>query len=239
MNESIENKGFLKGYLIMTSVAMWLNSFFADFDFAILEFYHTLAGYAQPILNPISEFLAVIGDGALFCFVLAAVLLMFPKTRKAGLCVLFAIGFGALITNVAVKNIVARPRPYASDIAQFHKWWEFVGAHVESEFSFPSGHTTAAMAGAMGLCLGYDKNRKWWIFLSSGVYVIIMGASRNYLMVHYPSDIIGGIIAGAIGGALAYLVAHFFYKTIEANRDNKFCSFVLNAHIRDIFIKTV
>lgn len=223
----------------MTPAATWLNSFFAGFDFAILEFYHTLAEYAQPILNPISEFFAVIGDGALACFILAAILIMFPKTRKAGLCVLFAIGFGALITNVALKNIIARPRPYASDIAQFHKWWEFAGAHVESEFSFPSGHTTAAMAGVTGLCLGYDKNRKWWIFLSSGVYVIIMGASRNYLMVHYPSDIIGGIIAGAIGGVLAYLVTRLFYKVAEENQDNRFYAFVLNAHVRDLFIKTI
>ena len=223
----------------MTPAATWLNSFFASFDFSILEFYHTLAKYAQPILNPISEFLSVIGDGALACFILAAILIMFPKTRKAGLCILFAISFGTLITNVALKNIVARPRPYASDVAQFHKWWEFVGAHAETGFSFPSGHTTSAMAGMTGLCLSYDKNRKWWIFLSSALYVIIMGISRNYLMVHYPSDIIGGIIVGAIAGSLAYLIAHFFYKTMGANKENKFCNFVLNAHIRDLFIKTI
>ena len=223
----------------MTSAALWLNSFFAEFDFAILELYHSLAEYAAPVLTPISEIFAVIGDGAFACFVLAAILIMFPKTRKAGLCVLFSVCFGALITNVAVKNLVARPRPYASDIAQFHKWWEAVGAHVESEFSFPSGHTTAAMAGVTGLCLGFGKNGKWWLFLSSAVYVIVMGWSRNYLMVHYPSDIIGGIIAGAVGGALAYLVARIFYKVVEENQDRKLCHFVLNAHIRDLFIKTI
>ena len=91
----------------------------------------------------------------------------------------------------------------------------------------------------MGLCLGYDKNRKWWIFLSSAVYVIIMGASRNYLMAHYPSDIIGGIIAGAIGGGLAYLLVHFLYKGLEGNADNKVCAFILKADIKTIFNKRI
>ncbi len=223
----------------MTPIAQWLNTAFADFDFAILEFYHILATHLSPILTPVSEFFAVIGDGAMACFIIAAILLLFPKTRKAGICVMLSVGIGALITNVAVKNIVARPRPYVSDIAQFSKWWDFVGAHVESEFSFPSGHTTAAMAGVTGLCLGYDKNRKWWIFLASAVYVIVMGASRNYLMVHYPSDIIGGIIAGAIGGALAYLLIHFLYKGLEGNKDEKICAFILNADIRSIFTSKI
>ena len=223
----------------MTPIAQWLNTAFADFDFAILEIYHILATYLSPVLTPISEFFAVIGDGAMACFILATILLLFPKTRKAGICVMLSVGIGALITNVAVKNIVARPRPYVSEIAQFSKWWNFVGAHIESEFSFPSGHTTAAMAGAMGLCLGYDKNRKWWIFLTSAVYVLVMGASRNYLMVHYPSDIIGGIIAGAIGGAIAYLLIRFLYKGLEGNKDEKICAFILNADIRSIFTSKI
>ena len=225
--------------MTLTPIAEWLNTTFASFDFSILEFYHGLAEAAAPVLTPIANFFAVIGDGAMACFILAAILLLFPKTRKAGLCIIFAVGFGALITNVSVKNIVARPRPYASEIAQFAKWWNYIGAPIESEFSFPSGHTTAAMAGAMGLCLGYDKNRKWWIFLSSAVYVIVMGASRNYLMVHFPSDVIGGIIAGAIGGGLAYLLIWFLYKGIEGNKDNRVCSFILKADIKNIFHKKV
>lgn len=219
-------------------IADWINTTFASFDYAILEFYHTLAeSPASVILTPVSEFLAIIGDGAIACFILAAILLLFKKTRKAGLCIIFSVGFGALITNIAVKNIVARPRPYASEVAQFNEWWSFVGAHLESEFSFPSGHTTAAMAGAMGLCLGYDKRHKWWIFAASAVYVILMGASRNYLMVHYPTDVIAGIISGAIGGALAYLLIHFLYKGLKGNRDVKFCSFILNWSIVDLFKK--
>lgn len=219
----------------MTPFAQWLNTAFGSFDYAILEFFHTLATGASFILTPLSEIFAFIGDGALACFLLAAILLLFPKTRKAGICILLSVGIGALITNVTVKNLVERPRPYT--VEQIQTWWEYVGSSKESDFSFPSGHTTAAMAGAMGLCLGYDKNRKWWIFLSSAIYVILMGSSRNYLMVHYPTDIIGGLISGAIGGGIAYLLIWFLYKGLEGNRDIKACAFILDADVKNLFRK--
>lgn len=223
----------------MTPIAHWLNTTFAGFDYSILELFHILATFAAPILTPIAEFFAVIGNGALACFILAAALLLFPKTRKAGICIMLAVGVGALITNVAVKNIVERPRPFAleSGVEQFRQWWEYVGSPSQGEFSFPSGHTTAATAGAVALCLGYDKNRKWWMFLSSALYVVIMGASRNYLMVHYPTDIIGGLISGAIGGGIAYLLIWFLYKGLEGNRDSRFCAFILDANIVNLFKK--
>lgn len=228
----------------MTSAAQWLNTAFAGFDHAILEFYHKLATVADPICQPIAEIFAFIGDGAMACFVLAAILLLFAKTRKSGITVAFAVGFAALITNVTVKPMVARPRPYASGIADFVEWWEFVGAHKHSEFSFPSGHTTSAMAGALALCLclclfnGKENNKKYrWVIIPSALYVILMGASRNYIMVHYPSDILGGIIAGAIGAIVAFLFINLIYKNFEKNKDNPVSKFMLNADVRNLFIK--
>ncbi len=217
----------------MTPAAQWLNSTFAGFDRAILGFYHYLATIADPILNPISKFFDVIGDGALACFVLAAILLLFKKTRKAGIAVLLAVGVGALLTNVAIKNLVARPRPYVSD---FVEWWQYVGSHVQSEYSFPSGHTTAAMTGMTALCLTLGKKHKW-LFPVGALYVLLMGASRNYLMVHYPSDILGGIIIGAIAGTIAYFLAKLIYKIFEENYYDKVCSFILNASVVNLFKK--
>ena len=227
----------------MTPIAQWLNTAFAGFDHAILEFYHNLAVAADPILNPISMFFAFIGDGAMACFVLAAILLLFAKTRKSGICIAVSVGLAALVTNVTVKPMVARPRPYASGIADFVEWWFFAGGHVHSEFSFPSGHTTSAMAGALALCLclclfnGKNNKKYSWVLIPSALYVILMGASRNYIMVHYPSDILGGIIAGAIGAFAGFIVVNFIYKMLEWNRENKVCAFLLNSDIRNIFKK--
>ena len=217
-------------------MATWLNTVFAPFDRAILEFFHILCENAGVIFTPIAEFLAFIGDNGYFSFLIAFILLCFPKTRKCGACMILAVGFGALFTNIAIKNIVARPRPYASEIEVFAQWWKTAGAHIESEFSFPSGHTTAAMAGMTALCLAIGKSRKW-IIAPAALYVILMGASRNYLMVHYPTDVIAGIIVGALGAIIAFFVANAIWKAIEKHAENRFWNFVLNFDIRSIFKK--
>ena len=228
----------------MSPIAQWLNTVFYGFDHAILKFYHELATVADPICRPISEIFAFIGDGAMACFVLAAILLLFSKTRKSGICIAFAVGLAALVTNVTVKPIVARPRPYASGIADFVQWWEYVGGHKHSEFSFPSGHTTSAMAGALALCLCLcifnkkgENKKHLWVIIPSALYVILMGASRNYIMVHYPSDIIGGILAGAIGAFWAYFLVAIIYKHLERSKNAAFCRFMLTSDIRNLFNK--
>jgi len=127
----------------LTAFAQWLNTAFAEFDHAILSFYHTAAVKGDAFLRPLMNFFSLIGDNGYFCFALAAVLLCFPKTRRIGVGILFAIACGALLTNVTIKNLVARPRPFQNGYAE---WWVFVGAPAEGEFSFPSGHVTAAMA---------------------------------------------------------------------------------------------
>jgi undecaprenyl-diphosphatase len=187
---------------------------------------------------------AVLGDGAMVFFALAFVFLFFAKTRKSGICMAISIGIAAIFTNLTLKPMVARPRPYASGIEDFIEWWEYVGAHKHSEFSFPSGHTTSAMAAMLALCLciclfnGKENNKKYrWVMIPAALCVILMGASRNYIMVHYPSDIVGGIIAGGIGALLGFLLIHFLYKGFEGNKDNKVCAFMLNSDIRNLFKK--
>lgn len=217
-------------------MADWLNTAFASFDYSILQFFHALGEQAGALFTPLAQIFALIGDNGYFSFLIAFILLCFPKTRRCGVCIILAVGFGALFTNIAIKNIVARPRPYASEVQAFAQWWEAVGAHLESEFSFPSGHTTAAMASMTALCLSIGKPKKWLIAPAT-LYVLLMGASRNYLMVHYPSDIIAGIIVGAAGAVIAFFVTNALWKLIEKHKDNVFWSFVLSFDIRSLFRK--
>lgn len=228
----------------MSAFAQWLNTAFAGFDHAILKFYHSLATVADPICRPLSTLFAFLGDGALLFFVLAAIMLLFAKTRRSGICMAISIGLASLITNVTVKPLVARPRPYASGVVDFVEWWEYVGAHTHSEYSFPSGHTTSAMAAMLALCLCLcifntrENNKKYrWVMIPAALCVILMGASRNYIMVHYPSDIIGGIIAGGVGALWGYLLISLVYKRIEKHPENKVCAFLLNADIKNVFKK--
>ena len=218
-------------------IANWINEAFFGFDYAILQFCHALAEAAGGIFGPIMEFLAFIGDNGYFSFALAFILLLFPKTRKWGLGVFLSILVGAVFTNLAIKNIVARPRPYASDVAAFKEWWTYAGAHLESEFSFPSGHTTAAMASMTALCLAAPKKVGKWIVAPSILYVILMGAARNYLVVHYPTDVIAAFVVGGIAAIVAVLLAKLIWKLLESRASVKLFAFALEFDIRRLFTK--
>ena len=191
----------------LTPAAEWLNSVFHGFDYALLSFYHHLAEVCGWLFSPVLYVITLTGWKGAFLILASIAMIIFRKTRKTGLCALFAIGFGAVLTNLLIKNTVARPRPYAFD-AEFYQWWEFVGSHMESEYSFPSGHTT--VAAAFSTAFVYVNGKKWlpWAIL----YVVLMGISRNYFMVHYPSDVLGGAVMGVLGGVLSCLMFRYIYQ---------------------------
>ena len=215
-------------------IAEWLNTTFMSFDFSVLEFYHSLALRANFVLEPIMDFFSIIGDNGYFSFLLAFILILFKKTRKTGFCILFSIGFGALITNVTLKELIARPRPFQSEVEEFRLWWEYAGSSQVSEFSFPSGHVTAAMASMTALCISVKKGWRWLI-APAAAYVIIMMAARNYLMVHYPTDVLGGVAAGAVGAVAAFFTVNGIFALIEKHSDKRLIAFILNFDIIKIF----
>ena len=208
--------------MVESNFAKWLDLTFSGFDGSILEFYHSLAEWGGAVLTPIMRAITVTGDKGLLLLFVSLILCLFSKTRKSGICMFGAICCGALMTNVILKETICRVRPYeASEL--FREFWTFVGAHAESEFSFPSGHTTAAAAMATGLWLA--RGKKYLFF--SVPYVALMAASRNYFMVHYPTDVIAGAIVGTIGGIIAYFITFGIYRVLQAHKDQKFCRFVL------------
>ena len=163
---------------------------------------------------------------------LGLILLLFSKTRKIGVGVLVALLINFLLTNLLLKTVIARPRPYTFD--EYKGWWELVGATVEKDKSFPSGNT-ALMSSAMMAIFLNSKNKKWsWLCI---IPVILMGISRNYLMVHYPTDVLGGIISGFMAGAISFAIVHYSFKAIEKRQENGFCKFVINADVTNLFRK--
>ena len=208
--------------MVESNFAKWLDLTFSGFDGSILEFYHKLAEWGGAVLTPIMHAITITGNKGLFLIIVSMILCLFAKTRKSGLCMLGAICCGALVTNVILKETICRVRPYeASEL--FREFWAFVGAHAESEFSFPSGHATVAAATATGLWL--TRGKKYLAF--SIPYVALMAASRNYFMVHYPTDVIAGSVIGTIGGIVAYFITIRIYRVLQDHADKKFCHFVL------------
>ena len=211
----------------LTAVAEWLNTSFSGFDHAILSVLHELALLTNGNLNWLFKFISLFAEKGLFLILLSIFLMLFKKTRKFGICMFGAIGAGAILTNFILKDMVARPRPYMSGILEYKDWWQYAGMVTESDFSFPSGHTTAITAAMMSLVYMAKTKKKYWCI----VFIFLMGVSRNYLMVHYPTDVIGGMISGLVGATVAYFITLLIYKIIEKYKDVKLFNFIKNFDI--------
>ena len=98
-----------------------------------------------------------------------------------------ALAIGALITNVALKNIIERIRPY--EVVEGLK----LLIEPQSDFSFPSGHTCASIGAALAMYPFLE--RKWGIPLV--ILAVLISLSRLYVGVHYPTDVLGGAVVGA------------------------------------------
>lgn len=146
-----------------------------------------------------------LGDNGAIFLIAAIGLLCFPRTRRAGKVALTALAIGFLCTNVVLKHLVSRPRP----------WLEVAGLLPMIEEadpnSFPSGHTCAAFAFA-GALLGTLPVR--WGKALALVVAAVMGFSRLYVGVHYPTD----VLAGAAVGLLAGWVAVLLWKRFEPEK---------------------
>lgn len=192
---------------ILLTLGNSIDTAFYAFDIAVFEFF---AGIQNSFLTVLAKFFTSFGDEAFVIpmVVLGVVLMLFKKTRKYGFALVFAILVGTIVTNVIAKPAVLRIRPY-NTLQELDWFWQaYVGAGAlsESDYSFPSGHTTAAFEIAVSMFLVFrsqGKKKIAWIF---PVLAACTMGSRVYLMVHYPTDVIGGMIIGTLAGVAGYFI---------------------------------
>ncbi|MCL1816116.1 MAG: phosphatase PAP2 family protein [Clostridiales bacterium] len=139
-------------------------------------------------------------NGVIWC-IISTILLLRQKTRYNGLVCIVALLLSLIFCNLIIKNMIARPRPY--DVLP---WLQPLIPRL-TDYSFPSGHASSSFAAAMALALsGMDKT---W-FISAFALAFLIGLSRLYVGVHYPSDMLGGIVLGHICGYLSWGIARYF-----------------------------
>lgn len=189
--------------MTMTAGAAWLNDVFAAFDEKIAILIHNLLGFAGDWSQPVMEFISLLGKGGIFLILLSLVLIVCRPTRRYGTAMLIGLALGAIVVNLWLKVVIARPRPYTNPESIFYSFWVKHGSHTESDFSFPSGHTNAAFAAMVPVFL---LGKKSWSWLAL-VFAVLMGISRIHLMVHFPSDVVGGMITGTLAGIVGTLIA--------------------------------
>ena len=183
--------------------ALWLNDFFAGFDESITLAVHKLYTLAGGFFTPFFEGVSVLGKGGIFLILLSAILMLYRPTRRFGTSMLLGLTIGFAITNLFLKVAIARPRPYTDTDSVFYQLWLTVNQHTESDKSFPSGHTTVAFASMTPVFILGGPRAK----ISALLFAILMGISRIYLVVHYPSDVIAGMLVGIFAGCVAVLIA--------------------------------
>lgn len=187
----------------ISAAAIWINTTFAGFDLAITVALHKLYLIAGWFFTPFFEFISLLGHDGIPLIILSFILLLFKKTRRFGMAMGISIALGALITNCVLKVLIARPRPYADPTSIYYQYWQLVGMNMESDKSFPSGHTTAAFACMTAVFMVGRKNISWTAF----IFAILMGISRIYLCVHFPTDVIVGVFVGLFAGVVGTLLS--------------------------------
>lgn len=211
----------------LTAAASWLNSFFAGYDKLILTILHAIA--CGP-LTALFKMITLIGEKGIVFFLVSLVLMCFSKTRKTGVCLFGAVACGALITNIILKDMVARPRPFEA-MEIYRQWWTAIGQPAEDGFSFPSGHVTAAAAGMTAIRL--MKGRKWTA--PAIIWIVVMAVARNYLMAHFPSDVLAAAVVGIISAFVAKAITELIFRFLDDREDVPLWNLVLEFDLPDFF----
>lgn len=180
-------------------------------------------------LNPIMKVLTHSGDKGILLIVLILAFLIIPRTRAIGIMSTISIVIEALLNNVLLKNLIARTRPYD----EIEGLINLVGR--QSDYSFPSGHTGAAfaVAGAMLVValFGLPMIEKTGEFKREDpsltfklisviliMYATLLAFSRMYVGVHYPTDVLCGLLLGLGTSAVAYLIYQVAIKKIHQRK---------------------
>ena len=172
-----------------------------EIDISILEWIR--GNLYCDFLDAVMPVITFLGNGGWFWIAVAVLMLFFKRTRKTALMMGAALVLGLLVCNLFLKPVVARIRPY--EVVDGIKL--LIGE--QSDFSFPSGHTTASFEGATVLMM---RDKRFGI--PAMVLAVLIAISRMYLYVHYPTDIIGGIVVGVACALLGYFVVDKIWNKV-------------------------
>ena len=162
-------------------------------DFNILDFIQSTM--RCDFLDGVMTFFSCIGNAGGIWIIAAVIMLCFRKTRATGVMVLCAALAGYLIGEIALKNVVCRPRPFVinSDM--------ILNISPPSGYSFPSGHSCSSFAAATVM---FVRDKRFGI--PALIIAFFIAFSRLYNYVHFPSDVLFGILLGIICAVVTIIV---------------------------------
>lgn len=183
----------LLGFLLLSLAVMRGDT--AALDRAILD---AFAALREPAVDAFFRGVTWLGSGTALATATALILAILAARRRwASVWLLGMTYFGASLTTWLLKLTFGRERP------QLHAT---LGEIARSDWSFPSGHATHAAAFAFGLWLLVARRRpdlRTLASLALGTSVLLVAASRPYLQVHWPSDVLAGILVAVFWAGVA------------------------------------
>ena len=179
-----------------------------------------------PFLDGIMKVITHLGDAKVcpiypLIFIIIGMIIYFKRNKagaldesfrskfdfaKMGWMMGIALIIGLIVCNLVLKNIIARPRPYT-----WAGYENLLMIEVQSDKSFPSGHTVAVFEMALCVASATWKRAKAW-GIAAYVCAVVIAFSRLYVGVHYPTDVIGGIVIGTVDGILAIVIVNAVYR---------------------------
>lgn len=173
-----------------------------ELDAGILLFFQEFV--RNRFLTPIFIAFTKLGDAGMIWILISVGFLFFKKTRKIGCMSLAALLFSLCVNNLLLKNLIARGRPFDA-IAELTPL-----VKRPTDYSFPSGHTAAGFCAACVFFRTLPKKAGIPLILLASVIAV----SRIYVGVHYPTDILGGLISGIVLSYAGQFCVEIFWSRV-------------------------
>lgn len=150
-------------------------------------------------LTPVVKFITHLGDAGWIWIALTIVFLLVKKMRRTGVLMTCSLIGSLIVNNLILKNLVARIRPYEA-VDGLQRIIE-----AQRDLSFPSGHTGSSFAAAVVIFLTCPRK----IGVPAMILAFLIMLSRLYVGVHYPTDVLAGMITGT---GIAVLICTVYKK---------------------------
>ena len=166
--------------------------------------YYVQAHWTNSFLDAIMPYITRLGSVGILWIVIALILICTKRYRHIGITMGVALFLGAMVGNVLIKPLIARARPSHVDPEMLRL------ISNPTSYSFPSGHTLSSFAAATSIFI-YKKG--------VGTLALLMAAliaySRIYLFVHYPTDLLVGMLIGVSVAIAAYFIVRFVAERVH------------------------
>ncbi len=158
-------------------------------------------------LTPVLKFITTLGNAGLIWIAFTILMLIYKPTRKVGIISAIALAEEFILCNGILKNVIRRARP----------WTRIEGltplVTKPTDFSFPSGHSSSSFAVGFTMFRKADKK----IGIPALILAILIAASRLYVAVHYPTDVLAGLLIGII---FSY-IGEFTYNKVKEYMEHR------------------